>query len=95
MSISKETVQYVAHLARLELCDEELTTYAGQLERILEYIDQLKGVDVSGVAPTAHVLALHNVGRKDTPAASLAIDDVLQNAPHKQERFFKVPPVIE
>jgi len=95
MSISKETVQYVVNLARLELCDEELTTYASQLERILEYIDQLTRVDVSAVAPTAHVLALDNVKRKDIPAVSLAIDEVLQNAPRKQERFFKVPPVIE
>ena len=95
MDISKDTVKYVANLARIELSDSELDTFAAQLNDIVHYIDQLKEVDVSAISPTTHVLALKDVKRKDTLSPSLATEDVLKNAPHKEETFFKVPKVVE
>jgi len=95
MSISKEQVKYIAHLARLRLTEKELDTFAVQLEKIVEYIDQLKLLDVTNIAPMEHVLLLRNVKRPDNLAPSLDVKDVLKNAPEKKDNFFKLPKVIE
>jgi len=95
MGISKDQVKYVAHLARLNLTDAELDTFVAQLDRIVEYIDQLKQLDVTNIAPMEHVLPLHNVKRKDVVAISLDSEEVLKNAPQKEGDFFKLPKVIE
>ena len=63
MQLSKEEIQHIAKLARLELTDKELEKYGGQLSAVLNYIDQLKEVDVKGVEPTAQVTGLENVLR--------------------------------
>ncbi|MCX6813609.1 MAG: Asp-tRNA(Asn)/Glu-tRNA(Gln) amidotransferase subunit GatC [Candidatus Azambacteria bacterium] len=95
MDLSKETVQYVAQLARIELQDKELEKLSHQLKDILDFIDKLKTLDVSGVNPTTHALTLNNVLREDRPGKSLPIEKTLANAPHKQDNFFVVPKVIE
>jgi aspartyl-tRNA(Asn)/glutamyl-tRNA(Gln) amidotransferase subunit C len=63
--LSKEEVKKVANLARIELTDEETETMAGQLSNILEFIDQLREVDMTGVLPTAQVTGLSDVSRAD------------------------------
>ena len=63
MSLSKEQIEHIAKLARLELTEEELDKYGGQLSDILNYIDQLKEVDVAGVLPTAQVTGMENIFR--------------------------------
>lgn len=95
MAISKEEVKYVADLARIELTDKELDKFSKQLEKILEYIDQLKQVDIKGVLPTSHVLNLKNVYREDKVKPSLNIEEFLKSVQNKEETFFKVPKVIE
>ena len=95
MAISKETVEYAAHLARISLTQKELDVLAPQLEDILRFIDNLKKVDISKVEPTSHILPIKNVLRQDAPEASLSADEVLKNAPHAQDGFFVVPKVIE
>lgn len=95
MDISKETVKYVANLARIELSEEELEKFSGQLNEILRYIDQLKEIDISKISPTTHVLEIKNVKRKDQLRPSLKTEEVLKNAPQKENKFFKVPKVIE
>jgi len=95
MNISKDTVKYVANLARMELSEKELEKFAGQLNDILGYIDQLKELDISNVSPTAHVLRIKNVKRKDVLKPSLDPKKALQNAPQKEGTSFKVPKVIE
>lgn len=95
MDISKETVRYVANLARIELSEEELEKFSLQLNDILRYIDQLKEIDISKITPTAHVLEIKNVKRKDEPRPSLKTEEVLRNTPEKEGKFFKVPKVIE
>ncbi len=95
MSLSPETVKYVADLSRIELTAAELEKLSKQLLAVLDYIDQLKELDVSQVPATSHILPLQNVLRKDTPAPSLTPDKALHNAPDHQGNFFGVPKVIE
>jgi aspartyl-tRNA(Asn)/glutamyl-tRNA(Gln) amidotransferase subunit C len=95
MNISKDTVKYVANLARMELTEQEIEKFSHQLGDILRYIDQLKEIDISNIQPTAHVLPLKNVKRRDEQRPSLNIKDVLNNSPQKEGNFFKVPKVIE
>jgi aspartyl-tRNA(Asn)/glutamyl-tRNA(Gln) amidotransferase subunit C len=95
MAITKETVEYVAHLARIELQAKELEKLSRQLEGILEFIDKLKKVNIENVAPTSHTLAINNVFREDSPKESMPIQKVLMNAPSKEGSFFTVPKVIE
>lgn len=95
-TIDKATVKHVAHLARLSLNDKELELYSSQLATILSYISKLNEIETKDVPPTTHVLStLKNVFRKDALKPSLDADDVLNNAPQKEESFFKVPQVIE
>ena len=97
MKITRKEVEYVARLARLELSDEEKEQFTGQLESILEYIDQLNRLDTSGVPPTSHVLALKNVWREDVldESSGELRERILSNAPEREGDFFKVKKVIE
>jgi aspartyl-tRNA(Asn)/glutamyl-tRNA(Gln) amidotransferase subunit C len=95
MSLSVADVRWVAHLARLELSDDELAAMTRQLSAILEYVDQLKQVNTEGVEPLAHPLPLHNVFREDEPAPSLPLGAALANAPRRQGDFYSVPAVLE
>ena len=95
MSINKQTVEYVAHLSRIELSENELVTLSGQLNDILEFIDKLKRVDISSVQPTSHILPINNVLRPDVLKPSLSIEETIKNAPLKKDNFFVVPKVIE
>ena len=94
-SITKETVQHVAHLARIELSTLELEKLVLQLQDILDFIDKLKKIDIKGINPTSHILPINNVLREDDPSVSLSIDKALTNAPHREGNFFAVPQVIE
>lgn len=95
MAISKETVEYVAHLARIQLEEHELEKLSAQLKSILDFIDQLKKLEVSNIKPTSHILPINNVLREDTRGESLAVEKTLMNAPRKEGNFFVVPKVIE
>lgn len=95
MAISKETVEYVAHLARIELQPKELEKLSRQLHDVLNFIDKLSRVDVKDILPTSHILPIRNVLRDDSPRGSLPVEKVLLNAPVKEGNFFVVPKVIE
>jgi aspartyl-tRNA(Asn)/glutamyl-tRNA(Gln) amidotransferase subunit C len=92
--LSVEDVRHVARLARLALDEERLAKFTPQLESILEYVAKIREADVSGVPPMAHALPLANVLREDVVEASLPIEQVLQNAPETDGRFFKVPKIL-
>lgn len=92
--LTKSEVEHVALLARLDLSEEETDLYTTQLAKILEYAAVLDRLDTSDVPPTAHVLPLQNVFREDLVGEHLTPDDVLANAPEKEEGFFKVPRII-
>ncbi len=95
MVIDKETVKYVAHLARIELKPKELEKLSGQLQDILVFIDKLKKIEIKDINPTSHILPINNVLREDKPKESLAVEQVLKDAPQRKGNFFIVPKVIE
>ena len=93
--MSELKLQHIAHLARLHFGDKELKVFESQVARILEYVEELKAVDVSGVEPTSHPLPLANVFREDIPRPSLLIERFLEKSPGAHGRFFEVPKIIE
>ncbi len=95
MKITKDVVEYVAHLARLELREDEVEMYTSQLDRILAYVDQLNTLDTTGIDPTTHAIPRTNVFRDDTPVECFSVDESVGNAPDRKGSFFKVPPIIE
>ena len=95
MKLNRKDVEHVALLSRLELSENELDKYTGQLDAILEYIDVLNQVDTSAVEPMAHVLEIRNVMRADEVQPSLPREAALQNAPDAEDGFFKVPKIVE
>ncbi|HET7319891.1 MAG TPA: Asp-tRNA(Asn)/Glu-tRNA(Gln) amidotransferase subunit GatC [Nitrospirota bacterium] len=95
MKISKQEVEHVAKLARLELTDQEKEKLTDQLSNILTYVEKLNELDTKGVEPTAHVLDINNVMRNDEPGESLTQERALANAPDKAAGHYKVPKIIE
>jgi aspartyl-tRNA(Asn)/glutamyl-tRNA(Gln) amidotransferase subunit C len=94
MSISRQDIEKVALLARLQLTEAELATMTDELAQIVGYVDQLAEVDTEGVEPLAHAVEVTNVFRDDAVAASLPRDEALANAPHHDERGYLVPAVL-
>lgn len=95
MSSPDLDVRDVARLARLALSDEEAATFQSQLGRVLEYVEQLGTLDVSGVEPTAHANPVFNVLREDVSRHGLDREPVLANAPHVINNLIAVTKVIE
>ena len=95
MEVTLKEVEQVAKLARLELSEDEKAIFARQLSAILTYMDQLKTLDTSGVAPTATVLPTDNVFREDQVRPSLPQEAALANAPDQADGFFRVPRILE
>ncbi len=95
MKITREQVENVAVLARLELQPEEIDTFTGQMDAILAYVDKLNELDTANVIPTSHAVPMENAFREDEVRPSIGIDNALANAPERAEGFFRVPKVIE
>ncbi len=95
MGITRKEVEYVAHLARLRLSEEEAEKFTSQLDQILSYFEKLQELDTSQVEPTSHPIPIVNAFREDEVKSSLDIEDALANAPEKEGNFFKVPKIIE
>jgi aspartyl-tRNA(Asn)/glutamyl-tRNA(Gln) amidotransferase subunit C len=93
--ISRNTVEHVAHLARLHLTDDEIDRMQEQLSKILAAIETLRDVDTSHVGPTASVIALENVMRDDEVRPGIGRDAALANAPLRDDPFLRVPTVLE
>jgi len=94
MSLTTADVEHIAHLARLELAPDEIAQYQRQLSDILNHFDVLARVNTSTVAPTASVLSLRTVIRRDSVQPGLATEDALANAPDQQDGFFRVPAIF-
>jgi len=95
MAITKETVEYVAHLSRIKLDAQELEKISCQLSSILDFIDKLRSLDTDNIAPASHILPINNILRQDHPGVSLPAGKALENAPEKRDNFYVVPKVIE
>jgi aspartyl-tRNA(Asn)/glutamyl-tRNA(Gln) amidotransferase subunit C len=89
--IDREQVLHVARLARLRLSEDEVETMTGELSGILEHVDRIGKLDLEGVEPTSHVVALENVWRADVPRPSLPQDVALASAPEPVDGAFRVP----
>jgi aspartyl-tRNA(Asn)/glutamyl-tRNA(Gln) amidotransferase subunit C len=95
MEITKQEVEKVAKLARLEITPTEKETFAKQLSQILTHVEKLKQYDTRGIEPTATVLGQVNVFRDDAVKPSLPVEKALANAPEREKDGFSVPKIIE
>lgn len=95
MSLDKETVRKIAHLARIRVTDNELGSVAHDLDRILGFVEQLNAVDTEGVEPMTSAVAMQLRQRKDEVTDGDRRDDVLANAPDPEKGFYTVPTVVE
>jgi aspartyl-tRNA(Asn)/glutamyl-tRNA(Gln) amidotransferase subunit C len=92
--ITADDVRKVAKLARLELPDDTIATYTWQLERILDYVDQLQAVDTEGVLPTTRAVEVVNATREDTVVNTDVRQELLDQAPQREGDFFRVPKIL-
>lgn len=95
MKLTAQEVEYVAHLARLEITPQEKEKFTAQLNDILLYIDKLNELDTKGVEPMSHAIGVTNAFREDKVAASIGTEKTLANAPDARGELFRVPKVIE
>jgi len=95
MKISRDEVEHVAKLARIELSADEADEFTGQLGQILGYFEKLSELDTGDVAPTRHAIDLTNAFREDEPRPGYDSETALSNAPEREGPFFKAPKIIE
>lgn len=94
-AISREEVAHLARLSRLAVTEEELATFAGQLDVILQAVARVGEVTAADIPPTSHSVPLTNVLRDDVVTPSLARADVLAGAPDTAEDRFRVPRILD
>ena len=92
--ITRAECAHVAALARLELTDEELDRFTGQLDELLDHVAEVEALDLEELEPTMHALPIANLLRPDTPGEVLDRDEVLGQAPFAEDGQFRVPPVL-
>ena len=92
--ITKEEVKKVAHLARIELNENEIHNHAEQLEKILDYIRQLEKIDTDDVPCTTRAIEVKNVFRKDEKKNSDCNEELLALRPSKEDKYFRVPKIF-
>ncbi|WP_165226649.1 Asp-tRNA(Asn)/Glu-tRNA(Gln) amidotransferase subunit GatC [Aquisphaera insulae] len=95
MSLSIEDVAKVAILARLRVSPDELSMFTGQLNSIMDYVNQLQGLDTADVEPLAHGVEVRNVFREDVRGEALPRESALANAPKRNQDSFLVPAVLD
>lgn len=93
--ISKEQVSHVADLARLEFDENELNNFTSQLDKIVDFVDQLSEVDTEGVEPTTHISNATNVFREDVPKQGTSRQELLKNVPEQVDGLIRVPAIID
>lgn len=95
MAISRDEVSHVARLARLELTDEEIERFRGQLSAVLERAERIQSLDLTDLPPTSHPVELANVWRADEIVPVRDVEAIIANAPQREETFFRVPRILE
>ena len=95
MRIDRHMVEHIADLAKLQLTEQEIELYTGQLSAILEYAERLQSIDTDAILPTASVLPVHNVLRPDVDQPSLPRDQALANAADIEDNQFRVEAVLD
>ena len=92
--ITRDEVKKVAHLARLELNEDEISNHVEQLKKILEYIKQLEEIDTHEVPCTTRAIEVINIFRKDEKKNSDCTEEILELGPSREDKYFKVPKII-
>lgn len=95
MEISNQTIDKLANLAQLQFSEKERADIKVDLEKMVEFIEQLQKVDTTNVEPLIHISDAVNVLRTDEIKGSVTVDEALKNAPIKDDQFFTVPKVIK
>jgi len=95
MKITRAEVEHVSRLARLALTETELDALTGEMDAILDYVEQLNSLDTEGIVPTAHAVPMDNAFREDTVKPGFTVEQALSNAPDASEHAFRVRRVIE
>lgn len=95
MAITLDEVRHVATLARLELSPSELETFQGELNALLGHFEDLNQIDVTGLDPKPHAVALRNVWDDDVARQGMPREEMLKNAPNSKAGLFLVPTIIE
>lgn len=95
MKITKEQVEHVANLARLNLTETEKEHFTKDMEAIIAFADQLNSLDIADVKPTDHIIPINNVFRKDEVKPSMDRELLLSNAPTQENGCFSVPKIVE
>ncbi|MDQ7822156.1 MAG: Asp-tRNA(Asn)/Glu-tRNA(Gln) amidotransferase subunit GatC [Candidatus Eremiobacteraeota bacterium] len=93
-SLTERQVAHIAHLARLEITEEELTLFTRQLSSILHYVNQLEELDTGTIDATFTVNPTVNVMREDAMERSLPVEEVLRNAPDREGSYLRMPPIL-
>lgn len=95
MALTGDEVRYIAKLARVALTDAEVERLGGELSTILDHFRVLNDIDTQGVPPTAQSFDLHNVERTDETRPSFVREDVLRNAPRREDGYIRVRGVLD
>lgn len=93
--ITKDQVLNVAHLARLEINDEEVEMFTDQLDQMISMAEKIDELDTANINPTTHVFHQENVMREDIAAEGLPLEEVLKNVPDHKDGQIKVPTILE
>jgi aspartyl-tRNA(Asn)/glutamyl-tRNA(Gln) amidotransferase subunit C len=95
MSVDTATVRRIAHLSRIAVQDEEIAHLQLELNAILAFVEELRGVDVQGVEPMTSVMPMQLKKREDELTDGFIADEIVANAPRREDHFFVVPKVVE
>lgn len=95
MKVTRDTIEHIAGLARLNITEAEKDKLTLEMENILSHVDKLNELDTSGIKPMEHVIPLKNVLREDKVEKSYDRVTMLANAPSSEDGCFKVPKVVE
>lgn len=95
MKISKEEVEKLAHLARLEFSEEEKLSMQADMDKILGFVDKINELDLEGVEPLVYLNEDRNIMRADKVEQRITKDEALKNSPAKDSDYFRVPKVLK
>lgn len=95
MSVDSAVVRRIAHLARIAVEENEVERLGGEINAILSFVETLSAVDVEGVEPLTSVLPMQMKKRADMVTDGGIVDDILANAPVREDNYFVVPKVVE
>ncbi len=92
--ITEKLIEHLSWLARIRLTEEEKRDFIKDLNRVLEFFNEIDEVNVKNIEPTTHTALLTNVLRDDVPRESLPLEKVLRNASEKEKEYFKAPKIL-